>query len=195
MDDTSDSRETRRPASITSTSTTMTDMEVKVIESLDSDITYNGLGVKKCVDTTNSDTMFSTTSSVDHDKSNERCHLSRARKLVLDDFNFVQRLGNGDIGTVYLVELKGKSGCYFAAKMMDKEELAYRNKECRAGVEREILEMLDHPFCPSLYATLDCPRWSCLLTEFCPGGDLHVLRQQQPEKRFAGDVVRLVLSC
>ncbi|KAL7147140.1 hypothetical protein ABFS83_06G088100 [Erythranthe nasuta] len=121
-------------------------------------------------------------------------HNDDLSNLVFDDFNFVQRLGSGDIGTVYLVELRGGSGGggseLFAAKVMDKEELAYRNKESRAGVEREILEMLDHPFLPSLYATLDCRKWSCLLTEFCPGGDLHVLRQRQPEKRFDEDAVR-----
>ncbi|KAL0303558.1 UNVERIFIED_CONTAM: Serine/threonine-protein kinase D6PKL1 [Sesamum radiatum] len=54
--------------------------------------------------------------------------------------------------------------------------------------------MLDHPFLPSLYATLDSPRWSCLLTEFCPGGDLHVLRQRQLGKRFEEDAVRFYAS-
>ncbi|KAL2548964.1 Protein kinase superfamily protein [Forsythia ovata] len=113
---------------------------------------------------------------------------------TLDDFTFIQKLGSGDIGTVYLVELKGSKGCMFAAKVMDKEELAYRNKESRAGIEREILEMLDHPFLPSLYTILDSPRWSCLLTQFCPGGDLHILRQQQPGKRFDEAAVRFYAS-
>ncbi|CBI40246.3 unnamed protein product, partial [Vitis vinifera] len=54
--------------------------------------------------------------------------------------------------------------------------------------------MLDHPFLPTLYATLDSPRWSCLLTEFCPGGDLHVLRQRQPDKRFHEATVRFYAS-
>lgn len=191
MDDTRNSRETRRSASITSTSTTVTDVEVKLIESSDSDTTCIDsnatFGAKELVEMAS----FGSMSSGDLDKSTERRrHLSKARKLMLDDFNFLQRLGNGDIGTVYLVELKGNRGGYFAAKVMDKEELAYRNKESRAGIEREILEMLDHPFCPSLYATLECPRWSCLLTEFCPGGDLHLLRQRQPDKRFNEDIVR-----
>lgn len=195
MDDTRNSRETRRSASITSTSMTMTGMEVKLIENSDSDTTCIDsnatFGAKEHVEMAS----FGSMSSGDLNKSTERHHLAKARKLMLNDFNFMQRLGNGDIGTVYLVELKGNRGVYFAAKVMDKEELAYRNKESRAGIEREILEMLDHPFCPSLYATLECPRWSCLLTEFCPGGDLHVLRQCQPDKRFNEDVVRSVLAC
>ncbi|XP_031268689.1 serine/threonine-protein kinase D6PKL2-like [Pistacia vera] len=115
--------------------------------------------------------------------------------LTLSDLRFVHRLGSGDIGSVYLVELKhAATGCLFAAKVMDKKELVGRNKESRARIEREILEMIDHPFLPTLYATLDCPRWSCLLTEFCPGGDLHVLRQRQPEKRFSESAVRFYAS-
>ncbi|KAH6755006.1 Protein kinase superfamily protein [Perilla frutescens var. hirtella] len=168
----------------------MTDVEVKLIESSDSDtcscIESNATLDVKLVETTSYGSTLSATSIVGY--------LSKARKLVLDDFNFIQRLGNGDIGTVYLVEIKGDRGCHFAAKVMDKEELAYRNKESRAGIEKEILEMLDHPFLPSLFATLDCPKWSCLLTEFCPGGDLHILRQRQPEKRFHEDAVRFYAS-
>ncbi|OVA05961.1 Protein kinase domain [Macleaya cordata] len=114
--------------------------------------------------------------------------------LGLSDLRFVQRLGSGDIGSVYLVELKGASGCSFAAKVMDKKELSSRNKEGRARIEREILEMLDHPFLPTLYASLESTRWSCLLTEFCPGGDLHVLRQRQPGKHFDEVAVRFYAS-
>ncbi|XP_060184358.1 protein kinase G11A-like [Lycium barbarum] len=114
--------------------------------------------------------------------------------LSLDDFFFIQKLGSGDIGSVYLVELKGNKGCLFAAKVMDKEELVSRSKEGRAGTEREILEMLDHPFLPTLYTTLDTDKWSLLLTEFCSGGDLHVLRQRLPEKRFDEAAVRFYTS-
>jgi len=78
----------------------------------------------------------------------------------------------------------------FAAKVMDKKELVSRSKEGRAKTEREILESLDHPFLPTLYATIDAAKWLCLLTEFCPGGDLHVLRQRQQNKRFNESAVR-----
>uniref|UniRef100_A0A803LD60 non-specific serine/threonine protein kinase n=2 Tax=Chenopodium quinoa TaxID=63459 RepID=A0A803LD60_CHEQI len=77
---------------------------------------------------------------------------------------------------------------------MDNRELAARNKHGRARAEREILQMLDHPFLPTLYASLDSPKWSCLLTEFCNGGDLHVLRQRQPFKRFEDSAVRFYAS-
>ncbi|GLT82040.1 hypothetical protein SLE2022_004550 [Rubroshorea leprosula] len=131
--------------------------------------------------------------------------------LSLSDIRFSLRLGSGDIGSVYLTEIKSpstennnnggqnktdfkNSGTLFAAKVMDKKELAARSKEERAKTEREILEQLDHPFLPSLYAAIDSPKWLCLLTEFCPGGDLHVLRQRQPFKRFAESAVRFYAS-
>lgn len=53
--------------------------------------------------------------------SSELDNNNLAKKLVVDDLRFVERLGSGDIGTVYLVELKGR---FFAAKVMDREELA-----------------------------------------------------------------------
>nr|XP_043632653.1 serine/threonine-protein kinase D6PKL2-like [Erigeron canadensis] len=118
--------------------------------------------------------------------------------LSLADLRFIHRLGAGDIGSVYLSEIKKSSSsmknAVFAAKVMDKRELARRNKEGRAKTEKEILEMLEHPFLPTLYASLESPKWSCLLTEFCPGGDLHVLRQRQPFKRFPDSAVRFYAS-
>lgn len=200
VDDMNDDRDTLRSSSITSTSTIMSDIEIKFITNSDSDASYKAVssyiqcdapfGVKKSGEA-NSHGVKKTSCGSESSIEIEHYKLPKATtKLMLDDLNFVQRLGTGDIGTVYLVDLKASRGCYFAAKVMDKEELAYRNKEGRAGTEREILEMLDHPFLPTLHATLECPRWSCLLTEFCPGGDLHVLRQRQPDKRFNEDVVR-----
>ncbi|XP_021716417.1 serine/threonine-protein kinase D6PKL2-like [Chenopodium quinoa] len=114
--------------------------------------------------------------------------------LSFSDLRFLSRLGSGDIGAVYLSEIKDNDSIHFAAKVMDNRELAARNKHGRARAEREILQMLDHPFLPTLYASLDSPKWSCLLTEFCNGGDLHVLRQRQPFKRFEDSAVRFYAS-
>lgn len=120
---------------------------------------------------------------------------SPSRRILPSDLRFSRRLGSGDISSVYLAELNddGKLPAMFAAKVMDKKELISRSKEGRAKTEREILESLDHPFLPTLYATIDAAKWLCLLTEFCPGGDLHVLRQRQPNKRFQEPAVRCAL--
>ncbi|KAF8037600.1 hypothetical protein BT93_B0470 [Corymbia citriodora subsp. variegata] len=108
---------------------------------------------------------------------------SRHGLLGLEHFRLLKKLGCGDIGSVYLSELKDY-GSYFAMKVMDKPALTNRKKLTRAQTEREILQSLDHPFLPTLYMHFETEKFSCLVLEFCPGGDLHALRQRQPEKYF-----------
>ncbi|KAM1048620.1 hypothetical protein ACFX2C_027813 [Malus domestica] len=110
----------------------------------------------------------------------------RARDGILgmSHFRLLKRLGCGDIGSVYLSELSG-TRCYFAMKVMDKASLASRKKLTRAQTEREILQLLDHPFLPTLYTHFETDRFCCLVMEYCPGGDLHTLRQRQPGKHFS----------
>lgn len=114
---------------------------------------------------------------------------SKDGSLGLSHFRLLKRLGCGDIGSVYLAELSGTK-CYFAMKVMDKASLASRKKLLRAQTEREILQSLDHPFLPSLYSHFETDKFSCLVMEFCPGGDLHTLRQRQPGKHFSEQAVK-----
>ncbi|XP_078434168.1 protein kinase superfamily protein [Wolffia australiana] len=107
----------------------------------------------------------------------------------LSNFKLLKRLGCGDIGTVYLARLLG-SGCFFALKVMDIDFLSSRRKMARAKTEREILKILDHPFLPTLYAHFTSDNLSCLVMEYCPGGDLHVLRQRQPLRSFPEPAAR-----
>ncbi|OVA03608.1 Protein kinase domain [Macleaya cordata] len=113
--------------------------------------------------------------------------------LGLKHFKLVKQLGCGDIGTVYLAELMGTS-CLFALKVMDNEFLASRKKLPRAQTEREILQMLDHPFLPTLFAHFSTDKFSCLVMEYCPGGDLHILRQRQPTRNFSEQMARFYLA-
>ncbi|CAI0469579.1 unnamed protein product [Linum tenue] len=118
---------------------------------------------------------------------------TRDKVLTLAHFNLLTKLGCGDIGTVYLAELIG-TNCLFAIKVMDNEFLARRKKLPRAQTEREILRMLDHPFLPTLYAQFTCDNLSCLVMEFCPGGDLHVLRQKQLGRCFPEPAARFYVA-
>ncbi|XP_006660470.1 serine/threonine-protein kinase D6PK-like [Oryza brachyantha] len=113
--------------------------------------------------------------------------------LGLGHFRLLKRLGCGDIGSVYLSELSGTK-CYFAMKIMDKVSLASRKKLLRAQTEREILQCLDHPFLPTLYTHFETDKFSCLVMEFCPGGDLHTLRQKQPGKFFAEQAAKFYVA-
>ncbi|XP_058219001.1 serine/threonine-protein kinase D6PK-like [Rhododendron vialii] len=113
--------------------------------------------------------------------------------LGLSHFRSLKKLGRGDMGSVYLSELRGTK-CFFAMKVIDKKSLDTQKKLIHAQTEREILESLDHPFLPTLYSHFETEKVSCLVMEFCPGGDLHVLRQKQPGKRFPEEAVRFYVA-
>ncbi|RWW15919.1 hypothetical protein GW17_00020230 [Ensete ventricosum] len=108
------------------------------------------------------------------------------------DFQLVHRIGSGDIGTVYLCGLRDEaSPCVYAMKVVDKLALAKKKKLARAVTEKRILRILDHPFLPTLYADFDAsPHYSCVVMEYCSGGDLHALRHRQPRLRFSVSATR-----
>ncbi|KAK4339535.1 hypothetical protein RND71_040997 [Anisodus tanguticus] len=91
--------------------------------------------------------------------------------------------------SVHLVELKG-TGDLFAMKAMDKSIMLNRNKVHRACVEREIIALLDHPFLPTLYSSFQTETHVCLITDFCPGGELFALLDRQPMKIFKEESAR-----
>lgn len=109
----------------------------------------------------------------------------------VDDFAPVRAVGNGDMGTVFLVAHKSTRTAY-AMKVMKKEVLRQRDTFFRADLERDVLASLDHPFLPSLYAHFETPNHRFLVMNYCAGGDLNVLRQVQPEKRFSEAAARSV---
>ncbi|KAL2927803.1 Phototropin-1 [Bienertia sinuspersici] len=109
--------------------------------------------------------------------------------IGLKHFKPVKPLGFGDTGSVHLVELCG-TGEYFAMKSMDKSAMLNRNKVHRACAERQILDTLDHPFLPALYASFQTQTHICLITDYCPGGELFLLLDRQPTKVLKEDAVR-----
>lgn len=108
-------------------------------------------------------------------------------------FKLLRKLGGGDIGNVYLSELRGTK-CLFAVKVMDNYFLTSKRKMTRAQTEIEILQILDHPFLPTLFAHFTNDKYSCLVMEYCPGGDLHVLRQKQPSNSFSEQAARFYVA-
>ncbi|CAL4890950.1 unnamed protein product [Urochloa decumbens] len=113
---------------------------------------------------------------------------SAASPLGPRDFKLLRRVGGGDIGTVYLCRLRSSpsySSQLYAMKVVDRRVVAKKKKLERAAAEKRILRCLDHPFLPTLFADFDAPpHFSCVVMEFCPGGDLHSLRHRMPSRRF-----------
>ncbi|KAK8550961.1 hypothetical protein V6N13_119462 [Hibiscus sabdariffa] len=119
--------------------------------------------------------------------------LDSGERIGLKHFRPLKPLGSGDTGSVHLVELCG-TGMYFAMKAMDKGVLLNRNKVHRACAEREILDMLDHPFLPALYASFQTKTHICLITDYCSGGELFMLLDRQPMKVVKEEAVRFYAS-
>nr|AML78752.1 putative LOV domain-containing protein [Heliconia sp. BC-2016] len=107
----------------------------------------------------------------------------KGEEIGLKHFRPIRPLGCGDTGSVHLVELQG-TGELFAMKAMDKSVMLNRNKVHRACIEREIYSLLDHPFLPTLYTSFQTTTHVCLITDFCPGGELFALLDKQPMKIF-----------
>nr|AML79283.1 putative LOV domain-containing protein [Sanguinaria canadensis] len=115
--------------------------------------------------------------------------LESGEQIGLQHFKPVKALGSGDTGSVHLVQLCG-TGEFFAMKAMDKGIMLNRNKVHRACAEREILDLLDHPFLPALYASFQTKTHICLITDYCPGGELFLLLDRQPMKVLKENAVR-----
>nr|AML78505.1 putative LOV domain-containing protein [Wollemia nobilis] len=115
--------------------------------------------------------------------------LERGEQISLKHFKPLKYLGYGDTGSVHLVELND-TGELFAMKTMDKSMMLNRNKVHRVCTEREILDIVDHPFVPTLYASFQTKTHICLITDYCPGGELFMLIDRQPKKVLREDAVR-----
>ncbi|XVF46428.1 hypothetical protein PTKIN_Ptkin03bG0025900 [Pterospermum kingtungense] len=127
--------------------------------------------------------------------------LDNGEMIGLKHFRPVKSLGSGDTGSVHLVELCG-TGLYFAMKALDKGVMLNRNKVHRACAEREILDMVDHPFLPALLdslaffymktskselsISLQTKSYICLITD----GEHFMLLNRQPMKVMKEDAVR-----
>jgi serine/threonine protein kinase len=94
------------------------------------------------------------------------------------------------LATPALPALPQLSSDRYTVPMSPHPSLRSSRKLSRAQTEREILQLLDHPFLPTLYAHFETDRFACLVMEFCPGGDLHALRQRQPGKHFPEHAAR-----
>nr|AML78795.1 putative LOV domain-containing protein [Bituminaria bituminosa] len=114
---------------------------------------------------------------------------ARGEKIGLQHFVPIRPLGCGDTGSVHLVELKG-TGELYAMKAMEKSVMLNRNKVHRSCIEREIISLLDHPFLPTLYTSFQTSTHVCLITDFCPGGELFALLDKQPMKNFNEESAR-----
>ncbi|XP_030439599.1 serine/threonine-protein kinase WAG1-like [Syzygium oleosum] len=115
--------------------------------------------------------------------------LSSDGRLHLRHLKLLRHLGTGNLGRVYLCRLRDCDSASFALKVVDRDFLTSK-KLSHVQMEAEILSALDHPFLPTLYAHINVSHYTCLLIDYCPGGDLHSLLRKQPGNRLPVQAVR-----
>lgn len=116
----------------------------------------------------------------------------------MDDLNYVNVLGNGNFGNVYLVQSK-KNKSFYAIKGIDKiqinAELLHKNLE----LERAILLKIDHPFIVKLVKTLKDKNFIYFLMEHIVGKELFdVIREigllDKPQTQFYSCSIMLAVD-
>ncbi|RVW28990.1 Serine/threonine-protein kinase WAG1 [Vitis vinifera] len=112
--------------------------------------------------------------------------LSSDGALHLRHLKLLRHLGTGNLGRVFLCRLRDCDAANFALKVVDRDALTNK-KLSHVQMEADILSALDHPFLPTLYAHLEVSHYTCLLIDYCPGGDLHSLLRKQPGNRLPVD--------
>lgn len=100
--------------------------------------------------------------------------------MGLKDFTLMNVIGKGSYGKVMLVKLKGKDTVY-AMKILRKANIIERNQVEHTKTERNVLEIVSHPFIVNLICAFQTPTKLYFVLEYCPGGELffHLSRNQR----------------
>lgn len=91
--------------------------------------------------------------------------------IELKDLDFVQKLGNGNYGNVFLVRSRKNRYCY-ALKSISKWQIDSEQLHKNLDMERSILLQIDHPFIMKLVKTLKDSKYIYFLLEYVKGKEL-----------------------
>lgn len=108
-------------------------------------------------------------------------------KFKLDDFVIMQTLGTGSFGRVHLVKLKA-TGKYYAMKVLVKKQIVESKQVEHTINEKNILEILDHPYMVNLIGSFKDNRNLYIVLEYVCGGEMFSYLRQC--KRLPNHVAR-----
>nr|DAD33611.1 TPA_asm: hypothetical protein HUJ06_012462 [Nelumbo nucifera] len=115
-------------------------------------------------------------------------NVSFNESLHLNQLKLVRHIDNGNLGLIFVYHLEDYDRANFALKVVDKDVLTAK-KLSHVEMEAKVFSMVDHPFLPMLYAHLEESHYSCLLINYCPGGDLQSILCKQSRHHFQVDSV------
>lgn len=107
-------------------------------------------------------------------------------------FEKLFKLGEGDVGKVYLVREK-QTNSLFAMKVISKSEIIKRKKIKRILAEQEILATSNHPFIVTLYHTFQTEEHLYFCMEYCVGGEFFQALQTRNSKCLQEEDARFYL--
>jgi len=96
---------------------------------------------------------------------------SAGQQVGKEDFQFLNQIGTGSFGKVYLVQ-KQDSQQLLAMKVLPKEKLQARKQKEHAMAELQVLRRNDHPFVVRLRYSFQTRTKLYVLTDYFPGGEL-----------------------
>lgn len=118
------------------------------------------------------------------------------------DFNRLEvlsLLGRGAKGVVFLVRDNNndQDDKLLALKVILREAIEKKKKKTtandeykRVSFEQEVLSRFDHPLFPSLHGVLSTDKVIGYAIDYCPGKNLHSLRNMQSESMFSDEIIR-----
>uniref|UniRef100_A0A1J3IBM9 non-specific serine/threonine protein kinase n=1 Tax=Noccaea caerulescens TaxID=107243 RepID=A0A1J3IBM9_NOCCA len=117
------------------------------------------------------------------------------------DFNRLEvlsLLGRGAKGVVFLVrDNNDQDDKLLALKVILREAIEKKKKKTtrndeykRVSFEQEVLSRFDHPLFPSLHGVLSTDKVIGYAIDYCPGKNLHSLRNMQSESMFSDEIIR-----
>lgn len=102
-----------------------------------------------------------------------------------EEFDFVQTLGEGAFGKVYLVNAK-RGGGQYAMKVIDLRTSPQEEKDL-AVAEAQLLKKLDHPHILSYTDSFEKDGALCIVTGYCANGDLSDFLEKRNRKKLEED--------
>lgn len=100
--------------------------------------------------------------------------LFKQEAVNLDSFNFLELIGKGSFGEVYLVELKTNNKKY-AMKVLQKKRLVEQNIMRYIITEKNVLSRVKNPFIVRLYFSFQTEEYLYLIMEYCPKYNMNKL--------------------
>lgn len=95
----------------------------------------------------------------------------KASSLKIEDFQLLKVVGRGSFGKVYMAKKKD-NGKVYAVKTLKKDFIIKTNQVTNTKIERDIMQLITHPFVAKLHFAFQSNECLYFVTDFLNGGEL-----------------------